>query len=46
VDSQDPAGSAAVHAIRTGNTASLSASLRDNPGLANARVHGSRTRFW
>jgi uncharacterized protein len=43
VDSQDPAASAAVHAIRTGNTASLSALLRDNPGLANARIHDSRT---
>jgi ankyrin repeat protein len=43
VDSQDPAAIAAVRAIRTGDTASLSAWLRDDPGLANARIHGSRT---
>jgi uncharacterized protein len=43
VDSQDPVAIAAVQAIRIGDPASLSALLRANPGLANARIHGSRT---
>ncbi len=43
VDGQDPAASAAVQAIRTGDTTSLSALLDENPGLANAHIHDSRT---
>src|SRR6201996_6247675 len=43
MDNQDPIAIAAVQAIRTGDTASLSALLRANPGLANARIHGGRT---
>jgi hypothetical protein len=43
VDSQDPAASAAVQAIRTGDTTSLSALLDENPGLANVHIHDSRT---
>ncbi len=43
MDSQDPVALAAVQAIRTGDTASLAALLRENPGLANAHIHGDRT---
>ena len=43
MDSQDPAASAAVDAIRTGDTAALASLLGEHPGLANARIHGSRT---
>src|ERR1700761_274603 len=45
VDSQDPAASAAVNAIRTGDTAALASLLGAHPGLANARIHGSRTQL-
>jgi uncharacterized protein len=37
------AATAAVQAIRTGDTTTLAALLRDHPGLANAPIHGSRT---
>jgi ankyrin repeat protein len=43
VDSQDPIAIAAVNAIRTGDTASLSAQLSEHPGLANEQIHGRRT---
>jgi ankyrin repeat protein len=43
VDSQDPVAIAAVNAIRAGDTASLSAQLSENPGLANEQIHGRRT---
>jgi ankyrin repeat protein len=43
VDSQDPVAIAAVNAIRTGDTASLSAQLSEHPGLANEQIHGRRT---
>jgi hypothetical protein len=43
VDDQDAVARAAVQAIRTGDTAALSARLSENPGLANAQIHGSRT---
>ena len=39
---QDPAG-ATVQAIRTGDATSLSALLDRHPGLANARIHDTRT---
>jgi uncharacterized protein len=43
VDSQDPAASAAVQAIRAGDTTSLSALLDEDPALANAHIHDGRT---
>jgi uncharacterized protein len=43
VDSQDPAALAAVHAIRTGDTASLANLLSEHPGLAREQIHGTRT---
>jgi hypothetical protein len=42
VDSQDPAALAAVHAIRTGATASLASLLSQHPGLASEAIHGTR----
>jgi ankyrin repeat protein len=32
-----------VHAIRTGDTTSLATLLSENPGLASAQIHGTRT---
>jgi uncharacterized protein len=43
VDSQDPVAIAAVHAIRTGNTASLASLLSQHPGLASEQIHDTRT---
>jgi hypothetical protein len=43
VDNQNPVAIAAVNAIRTGDTASLSAQLSEHPGLANEHIHGRRT---
>ena len=43
MDSQDPVASTTVQAIRTGDTATLATLLGEHPGLANARIHGSRT---
>jgi ankyrin repeat protein len=43
VDSQDPVALAAVHAIRTGDTASLATLLGEHPGLACQQIHGTRT---
>ena len=43
MDSQDPAALAAVHAIRTGDTASLANLLSEHPGLAREQIHGTRT---
>jgi ankyrin repeat protein len=43
MDSQDPVAIATVHAIRTGDTASLSRLLSQHPGLASEQIHGTRT---
>jgi uncharacterized protein len=43
VDSQDPVALAAVHAIRTGDTASLAKLLSEHPDLACEQIHGTRT---
>jgi ankyrin repeat protein len=43
VDSQDPVAIAAVHAIRTGDTASLASLLSQHPGLASEQIHDTRT---
>jgi uncharacterized protein len=43
VDGQDPVAIAAVHAIRTGDTTSLATLLSENPALASAQIHGTRT---
>ena len=43
MDSQDPVALAAVHAIRTGDTASLATLLGEHPGLACQQIHGTRT---
>jgi ankyrin repeat protein len=43
MDSQDPVATATVHAIRTGDTASLAALLTGHPGLAAEQIHGTRT---
>ena len=43
MDSQDPVAIAAVHAIRTGDTAALATLLDEHPGLASEPVHGART---
>jgi ankyrin repeat protein len=43
VDSQDPVAVAAVHAIRTGDTAALASLLADHPGLAAEPIHQTRT---
>jgi ankyrin repeat protein len=43
VDSQDPVAIAAVHAIRTGDTAALAGLLSQHPGLVSERIHGTRT---
>jgi hypothetical protein len=43
VDSQDPVAVAAVHAIRTGDTAALASLLAEHPGLASEQIHETRT---
>ena len=43
MDSPDPVTTAAVNAIRTGDTTSLAALLAENPGLASAQIRGTRT---
>lgn len=43
MDTHDPATIAAVHAIRAGDTSALAALLSQHPGLASARIHGTRT---
>jgi uncharacterized protein len=43
VNSHDPVAIAAVHAIQTGDTASLAALLGQHPGLASEQIHGTRT---
>jgi uncharacterized protein len=43
VDSQDPVAVAAVHAIRTGDAASLAGLLSQHPGLVSEQIHGTRT---
>ena len=43
MDSPDPVAIAAVHAIHTGDTTSLATLLTQNPGLASAQIHGTRT---
>jgi uncharacterized protein len=42
VDSQDPVAMAAVHAIRTGDTASLASLLSQHSGLVSEEIHGTR----
>jgi hypothetical protein len=42
MDSQDPVAIAAVHAIRTGDTASLAVLLSQHPGLVSEEIHGTR----
>ena len=42
MDSQDPVAMAAVHAIRTGDTAALASLLSQNPGLVSEEIHGTR----
>ena len=43
MDSNDPVATAAVHAIRTGDTTSLASLLSRHPGLASEQIHESRT---
>ena len=43
MDSQDPVAVAAVHAIRTGDTAALASLLAGHPGLASEQIHETRT---
>ena len=43
MDSQDPVAIAAVHAIHTGDTASLASLLSQHPGLASEQIHDTRT---
>jgi hypothetical protein len=43
VDSQDPVATAAVHAIRTGDTAALASLLSEHPGLVSEEIHDTRT---
>jgi hypothetical protein len=43
VDSNDPVATAAVHAIRTGDTTSLASLLSQHPGLASEQIHETRT---
>jgi ankyrin repeat protein len=42
VDSHDPVAVAAVRAIQTGDTASLTALLSQHPGLASEQIHEAR----
>jgi ankyrin repeat protein len=42
VDSEDPVAIAALHAIRTGDTASLASLLSQHPGLVSEEIHGTR----
>jgi hypothetical protein len=43
VDSNDSVATAAVHAIRTGDTTSLASLVSQHPGLASGQIHETRT---
>jgi uncharacterized protein len=43
VDSNDPVATAAVHAIRMGDTTSLAGLLSQHPGLVSEQIHETRT---